>query len=104
MSTGSLDRGKTLYEDGKIDEAITQLQIAQKTPALAAEAGFWLGQAYGIKKKLYAPAVKTLEAARSDLVAENELWKNITYLLARLHEAAKKTDLALAEYAKLRDT
>ncbi|HZU97338.1 MAG TPA: hypothetical protein VFF73_11625, partial [Planctomycetota bacterium] len=65
---------------------------------------YFLGQAFGMKKKIYALAVKELEAAREDMVEMDDLKKKICYLLGRLHEAAKKNDKALAEYSAIAET
>jgi hypothetical protein len=96
--------GNALYENDEIDEAIKQLQQAKTDPRRKAEAGFLLGQCFGVKKKIYALAVKELETAREELVEMDDQKKKITYLLARLHEAAKKKDKALAEYSAIAET
>ena len=57
-----------------------------------------------MKKKIYDLAVKELEAARGDMVEDRRLKKEITYLLGRLHEAAKKPDKALAEFSSIAET
>jgi tetratricopeptide (TPR) repeat protein len=99
-----LELGKALYEDDQIDEAIKQLQQAKQASVCKGEAGYFLGQAFGMKKKIYALAVKELEAAREDMVEMDDLKKKICYLLGRLHEAAKKNDKALAEYSAIAET
>lgn len=96
--------GKALFEADQIDEAIKQLQQAKADPRRKSEAGLLLGQCFGVKKKIYALAVKELEAAREELVEMDDLKKNITYLLGRLHEAAKKPDKALAEFSLIAET
>lgn len=96
-----LKLGKALYEADQIDEAIKQLQSAKQASVCKGEAGYYLGQAFGMKKKIYALAVKELEAAREDMHEMDDLKKKITYLLGRLHEAAKKNDKALAEFSAI---
>jgi tetratricopeptide (TPR) repeat protein len=93
--------GKALFENEQVDEAITQLQQAKQASQCKGEAGYYLGQAFGMKKKIYALAVKELEAAREDLVEMDDLKKKITYLLGRLHEAAKKPSKALTEFSSI---
>jgi tetratricopeptide (TPR) repeat protein len=93
--------GKALYENDQIDECIKQLQQAKQASQCKGEAGYYLGQAFGMKKKIYALAVKELEAAREDMAEMDDLKKKITYLLGRLHEAAKKPDKALAEFSAI---
>ncbi|MEZ0230385.1 MAG: tetratricopeptide repeat protein, partial [Planctomycetota bacterium] len=96
-----LKLGKALYDADQIDEAIKQLQQAKQAAQCKGEAGYYLGQAFGMKKKIYALAVKELEAAREDMHEMDDLKKKITYLLGRLHEAAKKNDKALAEFSSI---
>jgi tetratricopeptide (TPR) repeat protein len=96
-----LKLGKALYDADQIDDAIKQLQQAKQAAQCKGEAGYYLGQAFGMKKKIYALAVKELEAAREDMHEMDDLKKKITYLLGRLHEAAKKNDKALAEFSSI---
>ena len=93
--------GKALYETDQTDEAIKQLQQAKTDPRRKADAGFLLGQCFGVKKKIYALAIKELETAREELVEMDDSKKQITYLLGRLHEAAKKPDRALTEFSAI---
>ncbi len=98
----SYDLGKALYDADRIDEAITQLQKSKQDARRKADSGYYLGLCYGMKKKIYALAIKELEAARGDIVEKNDdLWKNISYLMGRLHEAAKKPDKALTEFSAI---
>jgi tetratricopeptide (TPR) repeat protein len=96
-----LELGRALYETDQVDEAIKQLQAAKQSSQCKAEAGLILGRAFGMKKKIYNLAVKELEAARQDLVEMDGIKKEITYLLGRLHEAAKKPDKALTEFSSI---
>jgi tetratricopeptide (TPR) repeat protein len=96
-----LKLGKALYDADQIDDCIKQLQQAKQASACKGEAGYYLGQAFGMKKKIYALAVKELEAAREDMPEMDDLKKKITYLLGRLHEAAKKNSKALAEFSAI---
>lgn len=96
------DLGKALYDADRIDEAITQLQKSKQDARRKSESGYYLGLCYGMKKKIYALAIKELDAARQDIVDRgDQLWKDITYLMGRLHEAAKKPDKALAEFSAI---
>ncbi|MBI3722561.1 hypothetical protein HY251_01190 [bacterium] len=93
--------GKAYYETDQIDEAIKQLQQSKTDARRKAESGYYLGLCFGMKKKIYHLAVKELEAAREDLYEMADLKKDITYLLARLHEAAKKPEKAVAELSAI---
>lgn len=92
--------GKALYDSNLIDEAITELQKAKQDPRKKSEAGYYLGQCF-IKKKIFKLAVNELKAAREDLFEMDETKKDITYLLGRIYEQAKKNDLAVAEYSQI---
>ena len=93
--------GKAHYESDQIEDAIKQLQQAKTDARRKSEAGYYLGLCFGMKKKIYQLAIKELEAAREDLFEMEGLKKDITYLLGRLHEAAKKGAKALAEYSAI---
>lgn len=92
--------GKSYFDAGKIDEAIQELQKAKQDPLKKAEAGYYLGHCF-VKKKIFNLAVKELKAAREDLFEMDGLKKDITYLLGRIYEQAKKPDLATAEYEQI---
>jgi tetratricopeptide (TPR) repeat protein len=96
--------GKALYDSDQTDEAIKQLQQAKTDPRRKAEAGLLLGKAFGLRKKIYQLAVKELETAREELVEMDDIKKDITYHLGRLHEAAKKPDRALTEYSAIAES
>ena len=89
--------GKALYDSGNVDEAIPELQGAKQDPRRKSDAGYWLGQCF-VKKKIYKLAVREFEAAREELFEMEGLKKDITYMLGRIYEQAKKTDKAIAEY------
>ena len=61
-------QGKQALGQQKYDEAIKQLQQAKTDPRRKAEAGYLLGECFGVKKKIYALAIKELETAREELV------------------------------------
>ena len=92
--------GKALYDGGKIDEAIPELQKAKGDPRKKVEAGYYLGQCF-IKKKILKMAVRELEAAREEVFEMDDMKKDITYLIARIYEGAGKKDKAMTEYEKI---
>ncbi|RMG07754.1 MAG: hypothetical protein D6731_23070 [Planctomycetota bacterium] len=96
----NLPLGKALYEMGRIDEAIQALQKAKQDSRRKTQASYYLGQCF-IKKKLLKMALKELDAARAELYEMDEQKKDITYLIGRIYEGAKKTEKARAEYEKI---
>lgn len=89
--------GRALYEVGKIDEAIPELQKAKGSSRNKTEAGFYLGQCY-IKKKIYKLALKELDTARQEIYEMDDQKKEMTYLIARIYESAGKKEKAVSEY------
>jgi tetratricopeptide (TPR) repeat protein len=94
------DLGKALFDANRIDEAIAELQQAKGDARCKTDAGYYLGRCFYTKKNLRL-AVKELEAAREGLFDMEGLNKDITYLIGRIYEAAKKPEKALEEYEKI---
>ena len=91
------DLGKALWDGGMVDEAIPELQKAKADPRKKADAGYLLGRCF-MKKQVYNMALKEFKSAREDLVDMDATKKEITYMLGRIYEQAKKVDEARAEY------
>ena len=91
------DLGKALWDAGQVDEAIPELQKAKADARKKAEAGYYLGRCF-VKKQVFNMAVKEFKQAREDLVEMDALKKEITYMLARIYEQARKRDEAVKEY------
>ena len=94
------DLGKALWDAARVDEAIPELQKAKADARKKAEAGYYLGRCF-MKKQVFNMAVKEFKAAREDLVDMDGLKKEITYMLARIYEQAKKPEEARAEYESI---
>lgn len=92
--------GKALFDAGKIDEAIPELQKAKSDPRKKTDASYYLGQCY-IKKKILKMALKELATAREELFEMDETKKEITYLIGRIYEGASKQEKALREYESI---
>ncbi len=89
--------GQLLLTHGRLDEAIQQLQIAQRNPKLRQSALLGLGRALLAGRK-YDLAVEQLQLAKSELSVMSELKKEIIYTLGGAFEAAGKTKEAIDEY------
>lgn len=93
--------GKALHDCGEYEPAIKELQKAKTDSKYKVEGGYYLGLCLYRKKNLRL-SIKELEAARKDLFdMDDDNNKQITYLLGRIYEAAKKKERALEEYEKI---
>ena len=92
--------GKYLYQGGRLDDAIQQLQRAQGDPRYAVDAHYLVGVAFR-KKGLYDLAVKELLKAREPLRVMNEQKKEITYELARTFELLDESEKAKNAYQQI---
>ncbi len=92
--------GKFLYQGGREDEAIANLQKTVHDPKMAREAHHLLGLAFR-KKAMYELAVKDLLKAREGLNVMNEMNKKVTYDLGRTYELLGQKNEAKAEYQKI---
>ena len=89
--------GQLLLERGRLDEAIQQLQFAQRNPKLRQSALLGLGRALLAGRK-FDLAVEQLQLAKSELAVMNDLKKEIIYVLGGAYEAAGKPKEAIDEY------
>jgi len=93
--------GKTLHEAGQYDAAIPELQKAKSDSKFRTEAGYYLGLTL-FKKKNARLAIKELEGARADIFdMDDDMNKQITYLIGRIYEMADKKEKALVEFEKI---
>ena len=98
--------GRALLDLGRFEEARSELEQAKTcgegAPEVRAEAAHLLGQ-YWIGQRSFRAALRELGLAREGLPKRSELWKESTYLIARIYEAAGKQERAVAEYATISD-
>ena len=92
--------GKFLFQGGRDDEAIGNLQKTVHDPKVAGEAHHLLGLAFR-KKGMYDLSVKELLKAREGLNVMNETNKSITYDMALTLELLNKKAEAQVEYQKI---
>lgn len=92
--------GSIYLEDGVLDEAIKQLQIAQRNPKVRLQALLGLGRAF-FRGGKYDLAVEQLLTAKTESKIMNDAKKEIIYELAAVYEKMGKMDLAFAEYKEI---
>lgn len=92
--------GSLYLEDGVLDEAIKQLQVAQRSPKVRAQSLLGLGRAF-FRGGKYDLAVEQLLTAKNEAKIMNESKKEIIYELASVYEKMGKPDLAFAEYKEI---
>jgi tetratricopeptide (TPR) repeat protein len=89
--------GLLLLGRNRLDEAIQQLQIAQRNPKLRQSALLGLGKAFLAGRK-FDLAVEQLQLAKSELLVMNDLRKEVIYTLGGAFESAGKAKEAIDEY------
>jgi len=89
--------GLLLLGRGRLDEAIQQLQYAQRNPKLRQSALLGLGRAFLAGRKVDL-AIEQLQLAKSELPVMNELRKEVVYALGGAFESAGKAREAIDEY------
>jgi tetratricopeptide (TPR) repeat protein len=94
------DYGVLLLETGEINEAIKQLQVAERNPQRKLDALYYLGLCFK-KKGQFDLAKQQLETAAQELTEMNELKKNIFYELGAIYEQQGQLDEAIKYYKQI---
>jgi tetratricopeptide (TPR) repeat protein len=94
------DLAQLLFELGKINEAITEFQQAQKNANRKVKAMSFLGQCYA-RKNMNELAVRTFEAALKEKVAWDEEKKELTYNLGSILEKVGRRDDAKRQFEEI---
>lgn len=89
--------GLLLLGRNRLDEAIQQLQVAQRNPKLRQSALLGLGKAFLAGRK-FDLAVEQLQLAKSELPVMNDLRKEVIYTLGGAFDSAGKAKEAIDEY------
>lgn len=92
--------GELLFEDGDIDKAIENLQLALRSPKIRVNALVLLGKSY-LKKGFHDMAAEQLETAKSEIPGVNEQKKDVLYQLGQAYEQQGDMEKAIAEYKTL---
>jgi len=94
------DLGEALYKIGQYKRATEELQQSLKQPSVRYPALNLMGQAF-MKRGMFDFAVKQLALAESELLAMDELKKEIVYNLGLVYEMIKQPEKALDQWKKI---
>ncbi|MFO8026129.1 MAG: tetratricopeptide repeat protein [Opitutales bacterium] len=92
--------GELLFEDGEIDKAIENLQLALRSPKVRVNSLILLGKAY-LKKGFHDMAAEQLQVAKSEIPGVNEQKKDVLYQLGQAYEQQGDMEKAIVEYKTL---
>ncbi|MFI3290932.1 MAG: hypothetical protein R3Y46_03520 [Opitutales bacterium] len=92
--------GELLLIEGKMDEAIAQFQISQRSPKVRSQSLLGLGKAFMIGKK-FDMAIDQFKTAKEETKLMSDAKKEIIYQLGSAYEMMSKADEAFAEYKEI---
>jgi len=92
--------GVMLYENDYINEAIQQLQVAQRSVKNRVQALYYLGLCFGAKKQ-YDVAFRQLDTALKDLPIMDGNKKKVLYELGRISELRGDKEQAMDYYLQI---
>lgn len=92
--------GELLFEDGDMNKAIENLQLALRSPKVRINALILLGKAY-LEKGFHDMAAEQLQTAKSEIPGANEQKKDVLYQLGTAYEKQGDMDKAMAEFKAL---
>ena len=92
--------GELYLEDGEVDAAIKELQLALRAPKIRVHALVLLGKAYKAKG-FYDLAAEQFDTAKSEIPGINEEKKDVLYELGCCYEQQGDMDKAMAEFKAL---
>jgi tetratricopeptide (TPR) repeat protein len=92
--------GELYFEDEKTDDAIKQLQMAQRSPKVRIAALILLGKAY-LQKGFHDLAAEQLTTAKNEISGMTENKKDVLYQLGTAYEKQGDMDKAMAEFKTL---
>jgi tetratricopeptide (TPR) repeat protein len=94
------DLGEALYKIGQYRRATEELQQSLKQPSVRYQALNLMGQAF-LKRGMLDFAIKQLSLAEGELLAMDELKKEIVYNLGLAYEVSKQPEKALEQWKKI---
>jgi tetratricopeptide (TPR) repeat protein len=92
--------GELYFEDGEMDKAIKELQMAQRSPKVRVGALILLGKAYQIKG-FHDLAAEQLTTAKSEISGMTEQKKDVLYELGSAYAEQGDMEKAMAEFKVL---
>jgi len=94
------DLGLLLYERGRLNEAIQELQLAQRNPQRRIRALYYLARCFE-QKKQYDIALEQLEKASSEIHLMDDNKKDILYEMGTVCELMGQTDKAAQHFKEI---
>jgi tetratricopeptide (TPR) repeat protein len=94
------DLGEALFKVGQYKRAVEELQHSLKQPSVRYQALNLMGQAF-MKRGMNDFAVKQLSLAENELLAMDDLKKEIVYNLGLVYEVIKDPEKALEQWKKI---
>lgn len=94
------DLGEALFKLGQYKRATEELQLSLKQPSVRYQALNLMGQAF-MKRGMLDFAIKQLSLAKSELLAMDEMKKEIVYNLGLAYEASKQMDKSLDQWKEI---
>lgn len=95
-----LQFGELLLRTGKVDEAIKQFQVAQRSTSLKVKSCVMLGRSFS-KKRLYDLALEQFDRAIAGSPGMDDFKKEVLYESASCCEALKKEEEAIRRYKEI---
>lgn len=92
--------GEIYLEDGEIDAAIKELQLAQRSPKVRVQALILLGKAYK-EKGFHDLAVEQFISAKGEIPGVTDVKKDVLYELGQCYELQGDMEKAMVEYKAL---
>jgi tetratricopeptide (TPR) repeat protein len=92
--------GELLFEDGEMNKAIENLQLALRAPKVRINTLILLGKAY-LEKGFHDMAAEQLQTAKSEIPGINEQKKDVLYQLGTAYEQQGDMDKAMVEFKAL---
>jgi tetratricopeptide (TPR) repeat protein len=92
--------GQLYFAAGEVDEAIKQLQLAQRSPKVRVDALILLGKTY-MRKGFADLAIEQFNTVKSEITGMNDLKKDILYQLGSAYQQQGKSEQAIAEFKLL---
>lgn len=92
--------GVQLLAHNRVDDAVRELQLAQRSPKHRQSAMLYIGRAFSSGRK-YDLAVETLTAAKAEIPVLNDLKKDVIYELGLAYEKGGRSKEAIDEYKSI---
>lgn len=92
--------GELYHQKGELDQAIKELQLAQRSPKVRVNAITLLGKIYK-SKRFFDLAIEQFNSVKSEIAELNEQKKEVLYELGACYELQGEMEKAIKEYKAL---